>query len=293
MGTSTFAEAALRRHAILCVLGASACFAVSSGLVKAVSGDIPTMQIVFCRSLFAGMVIAPLLWRHGGLIALATRRPWMHALRSAMGLAGMWCAFYGLGGLPLATNTALGFAMPLILTLLAIPLLGERVGWQRFVVVLAGLGGVLVICRPWASIDAIALVPALVVLAGDVFWAGTMITIRRMGAVGEANVTIVLWFAISGTVVAGLASIPVWVAPSGPQLAALVGIGIVSGLAQMLMTEGYRSGAASVVAPFEYGAIVYTTLMGIVIWGEWPDVYTLAGIAIIVGAGLYLWRTER
>ncbi len=291
MGTSISAEAALRRHAILCVLASSACFAVSSGLVKAVSGDIPTMQIVFFRSLFAGMVVAPLLWRHGGISALATRRPWMHALRCTMGLGGMWCAFYGLGGLPLATNTALGFAMPLILTLLAIPLLGERVTWQRMMVVLAGLGGVLVICRPWTS--GIALIPALVVLVGDVFWAATMITIRRMGAVGEANVTIVLWFAIAGTVVAGITAIPVWVMPTLLQFAALAAVGVVSGLAQMLMTEGYRSGQASVVAPFEYGAILYTTLMGIVIWGEWPDGFTLAGIAIIVGAGLYLWRTER
>jgi drug/metabolite transporter (DMT)-like permease len=70
----------------------------------------------------------------------------------------------------------------------------------------------------------------------------------------------------------------------------LIGVGLVSGVAQMLMTEGYRTGQASVVAPFEYGAIVYATIMGVVFWGEWPDAATLVGVAIIVGAGLYLWK---
>lgn len=286
-------DAALRRHAILCVLGSSACYSFSSALIKAVSGDIPTLQIVFFRSVFAGLVVAPLLWRHGGLVALSTRRPWMHAMRGALGLCGMWCSFYGVGNLPLATATSIGFAMPLVLTLLSIPLLGERVTLARAGIVLAGLAGVLVICRPWSGAASVALVPALVVLAGTVFSAATMITIRRMGAVGEANVTIVLWFAIFGTVVSAVAGMHLWVMPTPLQFAALIGIGAVSGLAQMLMTEGYRSGQASVVGPFEYGAIVYTTVLGIGIWGEWPDLWTVAGIAIIVGAGLYLWRSDR
>ncbi len=282
-------EAALRRHAILCVLVSSAGFTFASALVKASSAGIPTVQVMLFRSLFAAITVAPLLWREGGISALRTRRPWDHVRRTVLGCGGMGCAFYGYAHLPLAFNTALGFAMPLLLTLLSIPMLGEKVGAKRLGVVLTGLAGVLVIVQPWRE-TGMEVIPVLVVLAGVVFWALTMITIRRMGGLGERNVAIVLWFAIGGTVMCALLTIPVWVTPSWPQLAGLIGIGLVSGVAQMLMTEGYRTGQASMVAPFEYGAIVYATLIGAVFWGEWPDLATLTGIGIIVAAGLYLWK---
>lgn len=281
-------EAALRRHAILCVLASSGLFVFAGALVKAVSTGIPTVQVMLFRSVFAGLVVAPLLWREGGLSALRTRRPWDHVLRTTLGCGGMVCAFYGVARLPLAINTALGFAMPLLLTLLSIPLLGERVGWKRIAVVLAGLAGVLIVVRPWQE-TGLAPVAVAVVLLGVVFWALTMIAIRRMGEKGERNVTIVVWFAIGGATVSALLTVPVWVPLQGWQWAALVGVGLISGVAQMLMTEGYRSGQASLVAPFEYGAIVYATAMGVFLWGEWPDAASVLGIGVIVAAGLYLW----
>lgn len=281
-------DVALRRHAILCVLASSAGFTFASALVKAVSVGVPTAEVMLFRSFFAGLVVAPIAWRQGGWAALRTRRPWDHVVRTLLGCGGMGCAFYGYAHLPLATNTALGFAMPLLLTLLSIPLLGERVGAKRLGVVLAGLAGVLVIVQPWRA-SGLEPVPVAVVLLGVVFWALTMVTIRRMGERGERNVTIVLWFAIGGALASAVLAAPVWVTPSGWQWAGLVGVGVISGGAQMLMTEGYRSGQASVVAPFEYGAIVYATALGTLIWGEWPDLATVAGIAVIVGAGLYLW----
>lgn len=283
-------EAKARRRAILYVLAASATFAVVGALVKAVVADFPTVQIVFFRSFFVAIVLTPVLWRQGGWRTLRTRWPLAHAIRSGLGLTAMWCTYYGLGTLPLATNTALSFAMPLMLTLMSIPLLGEKVGARRFAVVLAGLAGVLVICQPWqAGAEALPLVPVLVVLLADLTWAGTMITIRKMGALGEANVTIVMWFSIAGSVIAAVAAAPVWVMPTPLEWLALAGVGVLSGLAQMLMTEGYRSGQSSVVAPFEYGAIIYSTAMGAVIWGEFPDAATWAGVLLVIGAGLYLW----
>jgi drug/metabolite transporter (DMT)-like permease len=227
---------------------------------------------------------------------LKVRRAWPHVVRTLFGFASMWTSFYGLGHLPLATNTALNFVMPLLLTLLSIPLLGERVGWRRLSAVLAGLVGVLVMVRPWNALDGEAgglpLVPTLWVLGGVLCWALAMITIRRMGAAGESNATIVLWFSLGGSVLAGLATAPVWITPHGWELAALVGIGLISAAAQLLMTQAYRTGESSLIAPFEYTAILYTTAMGMAIWGEYPDRWTWAGILIIVAAGLYVWRRE-
>ncbi len=285
-------DLAARRLAILSVLGSSASFTVSAALVKAVAADFPTVEVVLFRSAVCAGVLLPLLLRRGGFGALRVRRVWPHLIRTLFGFVAMWTSFYGLGHLPLATNTALGFVMPLMLTLLSIPLLGERVGWRRMSAVLAGLLGVLVMVRPWNTGGGLPLQPTLWVLGGVLCWALAMITIRRMGADGESNATIVLWFSLGGSALAGVATAPVWVTPGGWDLLAMIGVGLVSAVAQLLMTQAYRTGESSLIAPFEYTAIVYTTAMGMVIWGEYPDAWTWAGILIIVAAGLYVWRRE-
>jgi drug/metabolite transporter (DMT)-like permease len=113
-----------------------------------------------------------------------------------------------------------------------------------------------------------------------------------MGAVGESNVAIVLWFSFGATAMAAVMSVPVWQTPDALQLAALTAVGVITGLAQLLMTEGYRSGEPSMVAPFEYGAILYTTVLGMAIWGEIPDLWNIVGIVIIIVSGLYIWQHE-
>ena len=281
-----------RRRAVLMVLGAAATFTLAAAFVKALRGEIPLAQVIFCRNLFAIPALLPLLWRAGGLAALRTRNPGMHAVRIAAGLIGMAGAFYGYAVLPLATVTALGFTMPLFLTLLSVPLLGERVGARRGAAVLLGFCGVLLMTQPGSGGSGGSLGGTALVLLGALGWAVAMITIRRMGDAGEAGVTIVLWFAIASALVAGLASLPAWVAPDAGQWALLVGIGLVSALAQVMMTEAYRRGEATLLAPFEYSAILWTTLLGAVVWAELPDGWDFAGMAVLVGSGLYIWRRE-
>ena len=285
-----------RRRAILCVLGSSASFTVAAALVKFAAPHVPLSEIVLFRSLVAALCLLPLLRGQGGLAALRTRRPVGHVLRLASGLAGMYGSFYGYAMLPLATVTALGFSMPIFLALLSFPLLGERIRPGRALAVGAGLAGVLIVMRPWQAgaqrgAD-LLLGPSAVVMAGVACWALAMISIRRMGQAGERNVTIVLLFSLGSSVVAGLLCVPVWVTPDGSTLLALLGIGAVSALAQILMTEGYRSGEATMLAPFEYGAILYTVLMGWLIWAEVPDGWEFAGIGVLVASGLLSWRLE-
>ena len=278
-------------RAVLSILGAALLFAGAAACVKALDGAVPLAQLVLFRSLFAFPVLLPLLRHAGGWSALRTSNPMGHAWRTLFGLIGMAGAFYGYTTMPLATVTALGFTMPLFLTLLAVPLLGERVGWRRGSAVLVGFMGVLLMVRP-AGADAVAFIPSLIVLAAALAWALAMITIRRMGESGESGVAIVLWFALGSSVVALLASLPGWVWPSAWQWPLLLGIGLVSALAQLLMTEAYRSGETTLVAPFEYSGIIWTTLLGALIWAEAPDGWDAAGIAILVASGLYIWWRE-
>jgi drug/metabolite transporter (DMT)-like permease len=286
-------DGATRRRAILCVMAASGLYTVAAALVKALALGFPVVEIMFFRSVVVAAVMLPIQLRAVGLSALRPKQPMGHVWRLVFGFTGMLTAYYGYATLPLATNTALGFCMPLFLTILSVPLLGERVGWQRVVAVLAGLGGVLLMVRPWdGGADALPLGPVAIVMAGVVTWALAMISIRRMGEQGESNVAIVLWFGVGSTVLAGLMSIPVWVTPGWIALGGLLAIGLVTLAAQLLMTEAYRIGETTMVAPFEYGAILYSTLLGLLIWGEMPGAWSFLGIAIIIGAGLLVWHQE-
>ena len=284
---------AARRHAILYVLSASATFTVGSALVKALTADFPVLEIVMFRSIVGFMAMLPMIVRSGGLAALKTRRPVGHVMRTVYGFIGTVTSVYGFGVLPLVTVTALGFAMPLFLTIVSVPLLGERVGPRRATAVVVGLVGVMVMLRPWhVDANSMPLGAVAIVLAGVFTWSLSMINIRKMGDAGERNVTIVSWYSLGTAALAALGCLTEWVTPSPWQLVTLVSAGLVSGFAQLLMTEGYRAAETTLVAPFEYGAIIYATVLGIAIWGEWPDLWSLTGVAVLIASGLYIWHRE-
>ncbi|MFC3125680.1 DMT family transporter [Pseudoroseomonas globiformis] len=294
---SAASNPAARSRAILCVIGAAATFATAAVAVKALGGAIPVMQVVLFRNLFAVPVLLALAIAMAGpgrrRTILATRQPWAHAQRTVYGVIGMLGTFYGYTQLPLATVTALGFTMPLFLTALSIPLLGEKVGPRRLAAVVAGFCGVLVLLRPgFGDGDAPPAMAMLAVLASALAWALAMITIRRMGEAGESGATITLWFAIGGMLVGAAGALPVWVWPSPGQWALLGAVGLVSALAQLLMTAAYRSGEATLIAPFEYSGILWTMSFGLLVWGEWPVTLDLLGVAILVASGLYIWHRE-
>lgn len=294
MSPDPIAQFAARRRAILLVIGASATFAMAAAGAKAIGSDVPLAQIILFRNVFALPLLFVMLARIGGLAALRSRNPWQHLERAFWGMVGMIGAFHGFVHLPLATVTALGFTMPLFLTALSVVLLKEQVGWRRWSAVAVGFLGVLVMVRPWSVAEGAAL-PAFsvgLVLVGAFAWAMAMLSIRRMGEAGESGVAIVLWFALISVVAAGLFSIPGWVTPDARQWALLVGIGLVSAVAQLLMTAAYRRGETTLLAPFEYSGLLWTMIAGIAIWSEWPDAYDLMGFAVLVGAGLYIWRRE-
>ncbi|UFN47503.1 DMT family transporter [Roseomonas sp. OT10] len=283
-----------RRRAILCVLGSALAFALAAAAIKALGGTIPVAEVIVFRNLLALPLLLPMgLAQGGGWQVFRTRDPWGHAQRCAWGLLGMWGSFYGYAHLPLATVTALNFTMPFFLTALSIPLLGETVGPRRLAAVVAGFLGVVLVMRPWSGAqEAIDLVAAGWVLAAAFGWAMAMISIRRMGERGEPGVTIVLWFAVGAFAVSLLAAIPVWVWPSPQEWALLLFVGLISAVAQLMMTAAYRSGETTLIAPFEYSAILWTTGLGAILWSELPDGWDAAGIAVLVGSGLYIWWRE-
>ncbi|MFH5923669.1 DMT family transporter [Roseomonas xinghualingensis] len=287
-------QRAARIRAIACVTGSAGFFALAAAAVKALEGKVPLSEVVFFRNALA--LPALLLLAHwttpGGLRpALRTRHPVRHLERLVGGLIGMYGAFYGYAYLPLATVTALNFTMPLFLTALSVLMLRERVGWKRMAVTLAGFGGVLIMLQPGGAgpLNLGAVAAVLLAAAG---WAYAMVSIRRMGEAGEPGITIVLWFAIGAAVVSGVMTVPVWIWPTPWQWLMLSVVGLVSVVAQVLMTAAYRAEDTTLVAPFEYSAILWTTVLGVLLWGEVPDLWDLVGFLVLVGAGLSIWRLE-
>lgn len=286
--------------AIALKLSSVGLFSVMAALVKALDGAVPPGQVVFARSFFALLPIAWLVWRSGGLRSLHTRRPLGHALRSGAGLVAMFCGFTALTLAPLPDVTAINFAATVFTPMLAALVLREQVGVYRWSAVAVGFAGILVMLQPagLALLETAGqgLAPQsaghLIALTGAFFIAVATISVRAL-ATREEPAAIIFYFTASCTVVAAL-TLPfaaVW--PDPRQALMLVAIGVLGGVAQILMTRAYVLAPASLIAPFDYSAMVYATLIGVFLFGDQLAPATIVGAVLVIGAGLVIFYRER
>jgi len=246
---------------------------------------------------------AAMIWRgvFGALaIALLARgaslRPVNRRLISARSLlhCGVTVVYYiaWAGGMPLASSYAIAAAAPLLMTLLAIPMLGEAVGWRRWTSTAVGFCGVLIMLRPGGALWGW---PAAMLLAAVALMALTRIWTRLLART-DSPATIAFWLLLAHVPV-GLLLLPVFpppvLLPSAPVVAALVFLGCANGLAHFLFARAFALAPVSVLAPFEYTTLVWGLVLGLAIWGEFPEVGTLLGAAIVIAAGLYNLHRER
>lgn len=263
-------------------------FSGMNALIKWATAAYPVVEVVFFRNVFAIPPMLFLAWSHGDWKELAIRRPSLHLLRGVFGLLSMGLMFLSLGWLPLADAVAMSFAAPLFLTALSVPLLGERVGVYRWSAVVVGFIGVLLITRPGAGMLHWG---ALVALGAALSSAVVMVLMRKLGR-SDHPVSVCLWFAVIGTVAAGAVLPWQWQTPDLLGMAVMVLIGVIGGFAQYYMTQAFRLADATVVAPFNYTAILWAFALGFLIWGEIPDLAVLAGAAIVVASGLFIVYRE-
>ncbi|BBK41422.1 membrane protein [Allostella vacuolata] len=273
---------------IVLMLAAVACFVVMDALIKWLSATYPTLQVVFFRSLFALVPIAVLIAQQGGIARLRTERPGLHALRCLVGFGSMLCFFHAFRVMPLADVIAIGFAAPLFVTALSVPLLKEKVGIRRWSAVVVGFAGVLIMVRPGVDIFEVG---AGIALLGTVLYSLAMILMRDLGRT-DSTAAITFYFTMSGTIVAGLAMPFSWVQPVGLDWALLILVGLIGGVAQLLMTQAFRLTPVAVIAPFDYTAMLWGTALGYMVWGEIPDALLWVGAAIVAASGLYIVYRE-
>jgi drug/metabolite transporter (DMT)-like permease len=292
-------------------IGATFAFALMSALVKLAAPLFPVSEIVFFRSIFAMFTLAAwLVWRGEWPRALRTTRPFGHVGRSLAGSGGMFSGFAALSLLPLADATAFTFATPLMVVPLAALVLGEVVSVARAAAVAAGFAGVLVMLSGHLgeSAHASSGLGAAIALTGAGCAAIAMIQTRRLTR-SEATGAIVFYFSLVTTLVslAILALAALWpdgtgfgafaaaqrfVVPSALEFLALAAIGVLGGCGQILMTHCYRYADASIIAPFDYVAMMWAVTLGYLIFAETPTTSVLVGAAIVVSAGVAMLARE-
>ncbi len=296
---------------LLISLGVAA-ISVNDMLIKFLSGGYPLHQIVFVRSAVGILFTLVFLQWEGGFRALRTATPLLHLLRGLLVVLANLTFYAAVAVLPLAQATALFFVAPLFITLLSIPVLGEKVGPWRLGAVVVGFVGVLVMQQPWANTIGVSRGVLLLPVAAAALYAGMQVLTRRLGVTTRASAMAIyiqgtfLLVSVGFFIVAGdgrfaegtqneslIFLLRPWIWPQGDDVWVFLGLGLTAGVVGYTLSAAYRIADAATVAPFEYLGLPLAILWGWAIFAEWPGPEVWWGCLLIVGAGLFVFLREK
>jgi drug/metabolite transporter (DMT)-like permease len=278
----------LRGILFMCL--ASSVFPVMNALVKVLSDDYPTTEIVWARVLGHLIFITLLFSRQGVVRLYRTRAPKLQFFRSVFALGSNVLYFWALAFLPLADMAAISFTSPFVVAALSVPMLGEQVGWRRWTAIGVGFLGALLIIRPGSDAFHWA---ALLVVGSSVCYAVYQILTRKVAGTDPPE-TSAAFHPMVGTVLLSLAVPFVWVTPkSFVDLGIFCVLGVLGGIGHYCVARALMWAPASVVSPFNYVQLVGSTVFGIMLFGDFPTAWTFAGALVIVASGLYIAIRER
>jgi drug/metabolite transporter (DMT)-like permease len=274
---------------ILGMLLAAALFSLMDTGLKLLSPHYPPLQVAAMRAMSSlPLVVAFVAWR-GKLHTLVRIRWPLHLLRGGLGIAMLALFAFALRQLPLAEAYSIFFVAPLLITMMSGPMLGERVGRARWIAIGVGMLGVLVVLRPTGT-GMFTLAGGAVLLAATSY-AVSAITVRIVNRTDSLDSQL-FWLMALVALGAGAMALPHWVPVRMEHAWILCGIAVTGFLGQLSITQAFRHGEASAIAPFEYSALAWGLAIDWLLWRTLPDGWMLAGAAIIVGSGIYLVRHE-
>ncbi len=262
--------------------------AVMDASAKWLTSGYSLTQIIFVGRLPAPFFAIALALANGGIATLKTRRIGWHLFRAAFSTATLVCFFWCLKLLPLADTVAITFVGPLFMCALSVPFLGERVGPRRWVAILIGFAGVVVIVQPSGA--GFGLGPALALSAAFTY-AITIIISRRISDT-ETSHGMLFWFSILLIAISGVLTPFQWTTPGGRDLAVFAVLACGGTLGTFLLTQAFRYGEVSFLAPLEFTALVWASLFGLLFWREFPTPTVLIGAIIIVASNIYVVHRE-
>lgn len=298
-----------RLLATVCVLAGVGLASTQDAIVKYMSGDYPAYEALMLRCIGSMPILVPILWRQGGLRMMATPLLGRIFLRGLILGVAYLCFVMAIAAMPIANAVAIYFTMPFFVAGLAGPMLGERVRWHRWLAIGAGFAGVLIMVRPGAAVFEPAAVFALLSALG--YAVGQMI--GRPISQKVPPIVISLWqngiyFSIALMLAVLFHSFdfgefrhPSLVFLSRPLVMPawrdgllLLGSGVLAAFAMLLFVNAYKYAESNFVAPFEYSAMIWAVLFGLVVFGDFPDTYTWVGAAVVIAAGiLMIWRDRQ
>lgn len=277
-------------RAAIFALVAFGLFSTHDTVVKVLGGAYSPVQILFFSSLLSFPLATLMLMRDATPGTLLPRHPVWMAVRTAATVITGLTAFYAFSVLPLAQVYAIIFATPLFITLLAIPVLGERVHLRRGLAVLVGLVGVLVVLRPGSAELSLGHLAALGAALGG---ATAAVIVRKIGR-DERQVVLLLYPMLANVVLMGAALVWMYEPMNGRDFGLMALVALLAFGASRFIIGAYSVGEAVAVAPMQYSQIIWATLFGALFFDEWPDGMTFVGAAIIIASGIYIvWRESR
>lgn len=263
---------------------------LSAAVRELVNRDYPLGEVLLFRYVFASGMFWAILLSTAGFWALATRRPLDHAVRGISGVVSLALLYVAITRIPIADATAIAYAAPIFITLLSIFLLGEVIGTRRWVAVILGFVGVLMIARPQSESWDIGMLAAL----GSAFTGALVAIWLRKLSSSEHSAAIGIYYNSLGSIVClGWVLWTGWLTPRLDDAWLLIAFALGCGLQQWLLTVSFRYAQASLLAPFEYLAMVFAAIVGFVFWGEIPVVTTWIGAAIIAASGLFIFNRQQ
>ena len=258
-------------------------------IIKSMSSEVPTEQIVFVRNLFGLFILIPWLIRKG-ISRLHTKHIGLHLARGLVGLSAMACLFYSWGHLPLAQASLLKQTSPIFIPIFAFFWINESIGLKTIIAIFIGFLGVVLIINPGGADSPLNIV-VLIALAGAMLAGLAKVIIRKMSAT-ETPGRIVFYFALIGTIVSAIPAMLSWVSLSWIHLGSLAAIAVFSTIAQLSISKAYSHAPAGQLGPYTYTSVAFAAFFGWLIWDEVLNLNTLIGILIIVFAGV-LAMTDR
>jgi S-adenosylmethionine uptake transporter len=312
----TDADDATPTRAIALILLAMALLSGNDILFKLMAGDYPLHQLVFTRAVLGIGIAGVFLWQQGGVSLLKTRRPVLHLIRALLIVLANLLYFAALVSMPLGAATALFYVAPLFITVLAIPVLGERVGRHRLTALLIGFAGVVVMAVPatdWGpAMRDVPRAALLLPIASAACYAGMQVMTRKLGAASSA-VAMTIYIQGAFIVTSGLFYLiagdgrfaqegqggamefllRAWIWPAPGDIWKFGALGLFAAGVGLCLAQAYRIGNAATIASFEYVALPIAILSGWLIFGERPGGVMLLGAALIALAGLYVFARER
>jgi drug/metabolite transporter (DMT)-like permease len=266
-------------------------FAIMDSLMKRLSSHYEPLQVSCLRSLSSWLfLLLPITWQRSWA-ALRPRNAPLHLFRAVLGIVMLGSFVFAVHRLSLAQTYSVFLAAPLLMTALSVPIHGEHVSGKRWLAIIVGLSGVLVILQPWAK-SSFSMMAAAAAAAATICYSLSALTVRTLGR-GNSSMSMVFWYLLLVGAGSGVLSIGEWRPVPVSDWGWLIGIGLTGALGQMWLTDAFRRAPPSVVGPFEYTSILWAFAIDWIFWSASPTLSLVVGACVVIASGIVIILDER